>query len=59
MEREIFSFIEENERIRRTLYNRDLEAERAKARNKQVLSKSEFQLTRGVLRSRTIDNSID
>jgi len=47
MEREIFSFIEENERIRRTLYNRDLEAERAKARNKQVLSKSEFQLSRG------------
>jgi hypothetical protein len=30
MEREIFQFIEENERIRRTLYNRDLEAERAK-----------------------------
>ena len=42
MEREIFQFIEENERIRRTLYNRDLEAERAKARNKQILTKSEF-----------------
>jgi len=46
MEREIFSFIEENERIRRTLYNRDLEAERAKARNKQILTKSEFQLSK-------------
>lgn len=30
MEREIFRFMEENERIRRALYNRDLEAERAK-----------------------------
>jgi hypothetical protein len=26
MEREIFAFVEENERIRRALYNRDLEA---------------------------------
>jgi len=34
MERELFQFVEENERIRRQLYNRDLEAERAKARNK-------------------------
>jgi hypothetical protein len=30
MEREIFNFVEENERIRRAIYNRDLEAERAK-----------------------------
>ena len=30
MEKEIYNFIEENERIRKTLYNRDLEAERAK-----------------------------
>ena len=44
MEREIFNFIEENERIKRTIYNRDLEAERAKQRNKQILSRSEFQM---------------
>ena len=30
MERELSNFLEENERIRRQLYNRDLEAERAK-----------------------------
>lgn len=44
MEREIFQFIEENERIRKALYNRDLEAERAKQRNKQILQRSEFHL---------------
>jgi len=37
MEREIFAFVEENERIRRALYNRDLEAQRAKERNKQAI----------------------
>jgi len=50
MEREIFAFVEENERIRRTLYNRDLEAQRAKERNKQAISRSEFSL-RGNSRS--------
>jgi len=34
MEKEMMNFLEENERIRRQLYNRDLEAERAKERNK-------------------------
>lgn len=34
MERELSNFLEENERIRRQLYNRDLEAERAKERNR-------------------------
>ena len=44
MEREIFAFVEENERIRRALYNRDLEAQRAKERNKQAIQRSEFTL---------------
>ena len=34
MERELSNFLEENERIRSQLYNRDLEAERAKERNR-------------------------
>lgn len=46
MERELFNFVEENERIRRQLYNRDLEAERAKARNKQAITHSHFQLNK-------------
>ena len=46
MEKEIFNFIEENERIRRALYNRDLEAERAKQRNQQAIQKSTFLLRR-------------
>ena len=44
MERELQNFLEENDRIRRQLYNRDLEAERAKARNRQVIQKSQFYL---------------
>lgn len=34
-------FIEENERISRALYERDLGAERMKDRNRQVLAQSE------------------
>lgn len=34
MEKQLLEFVEENERISRTLYNRDLEAERMRDRNR-------------------------
>jgi len=44
MEQQLVDFIEENERISRALYERDLEAERMKDRNRQVLAQAENKL---------------
>ncbi len=46
MEKQMVEFIEENERISRALYERDLEASRMKERNRQVLSQSEHNVLR-------------
>lgn len=44
MEKQLVEFIEENERISRTLYDRDLEAERKRDRNRQILAQSQNNL---------------
>ena len=58
MEREIFTFMEENDRMRRALYNRDLEAQRAKQRNRQIIERSEFYLRKSS-RSRSPGRSVN
>eukprot|EP00347_Sterkiella_histriomuscorum_P024325 403331522 len=44
MEKQLMEFLDENERISKALYDRDLEAERLRDRNKQVLHQSEIHL---------------
>ena len=44
MEKQLKEFIEENERISRQIYDRDLELERKREKNRQALERSEHML---------------
>ena len=48
MEKQLEEFMEENERISRKLYNRDLEAEKMKDQNRKAVKKSENILRQSI-----------